>query len=170
MPHLALSVSVNLSAVLNTTTFRSNVLRRPRLQPRLHVIYTHNFCLEEPEQLQNSRPLYLHSCNTRAASCGKYHVQFSRLNQQRNSFSCFGAKAWNCLPSQVCNLPKLAFKKSIRKALFAALAFDDCILFIVYSLKLTNWYILLIFFSLHNSPRLALAICELYMFFFVVKY
>ena len=48
-------------------------------------------------------------------------IQFSRLNQQRNSFSCFGAKAWNCLPSQVRNLPKLAFKKSIRKALFVAL-------------------------------------------------
>ena len=67
----------------------------------------------------------IHSYNTRAASCGKYHIQFSRLNQQRNSFSCFGAKVWNCLPSQVCNLPKLAFKKSIRKALFAALESEE---------------------------------------------
>ena len=65
------------------------------------------------------------SYNTRAASCGKYHIQFSRLNQQRNSFSCFGAKAWNCLPSQVCNLPKLAFKKPNRKALFAALEGEE---------------------------------------------
>ena len=32
----------------------------------------------------------IHSYNTRAASCGKYHIKFSRLNQQRNSFSCFG--------------------------------------------------------------------------------
>ena len=31
----------------------------------------------------------------------------------------------NCLPSQVCNLPKLAFKKSIRKALFAALESEE---------------------------------------------
>ena len=30
---------------------------------------------------------------------------------------CEGAKAWNCLPSQVRNLPTLAFKKSIRKAI-----------------------------------------------------
>ena len=67
----------------------------------------------------------IHSYNTRAASCGKYHIQFSRLNQQQNSFSCFGAKVWNCLPSQVCNLPKLAFKKSIRKALFAALESEE---------------------------------------------
>ena len=53
----------------------------------------------------------IHSYNTRAASCGKYHIKFSRLNQQRNSFSCFGVKASNCLPSRVCNLPKLAFKE-----------------------------------------------------------
>ena len=63
--------------------------------------------------------------NTRASSCGKYHTKFSRLNQQRNSFLCFGAKAWNCLPSQVCNLLKLAFKKSIRKALFIALEGEE---------------------------------------------
>jgi len=39
----------------------------------------------------------IHSYNTRAASCGKYHIKFSRLNQQQNSFSCFGTKAWNCI-------------------------------------------------------------------------
>ena len=39
-----------------------------------------------------------HSYNTRASSCGKYHIKFSRLNRQRNSFLCFGMKAWNCLP------------------------------------------------------------------------
>ena len=63
----------------------------------------------------------IHSYNMRAAFCGKYHIKFSQLNQQWNSFSCFGAKAWNCLPSQECNLPNLAFKKSICKDLFAAL-------------------------------------------------
>ena len=67
----------------------------------------------------------IHSYKTRAASCGKYHIQFSRLNQQQNSFSCFGAKVWNCLPSQVCNQPKMAFKKSVRKALFAALEGEE---------------------------------------------
>ena len=67
----------------------------------------------------------VHSYNTRASFSGKHHTKFSRLNQQRNSFLCFGAKAWNCLPSQVCNLPKLAFKKSIRKALFAALEGEE---------------------------------------------
>ena len=67
----------------------------------------------------------IHSYNTKAAFCDKYHIKFSRLNQQRNSFLCFDAKALNCLPSQVCNLPKQAFKKSIRKALFAALEGEE---------------------------------------------
>ena len=35
----------------------------------------------------------IHSYNTRAASCGKYHIQFSRLNQQQNSFFFFHALA-----------------------------------------------------------------------------
>jgi len=67
----------------------------------------------------------IHSYNTKAAYCGKYHIKFSRLNQQRNYFPCFGAKAWNYLPSQVCNLPKPVFMKSIRKALFAALEGEE---------------------------------------------
>ena len=68
----------------------------------------------------------IHSYSTRGASCGKYHIQLIfTLNQQRNSFSCFGAKAWNCLSSEVCNVPKLPFKKSIRQALFTALASEE---------------------------------------------
>ena len=63
----------------------------------------------------------IHSHNKRPTSCRKYHIKFSRLNHQQNSLSCFGAKAWNCRPSQVCNPPRPVFKKSIRKALFAAL-------------------------------------------------
>ena len=65
----------------------------------------------------------IHSCNTRAASCGKYHIKFSRLNQQRNSFFMLWCKSVELSPiaSMYCNLPKLVFKKSIRKALFAAL-------------------------------------------------
>ena len=90
----------------------------------------------------------IHSYNTRAASCGKYHIQFSRLNLQRNSFSCFGEKAWNCLPSQVCNLPKQAFKKSIRKALFAALIGDED--YIEASNILSKLYM---FFSLLNINK-----------------
>lgn len=67
----------------------------------------------------------VNSYHTRASSCGKYHTKFSRLNQQWNSFFSIGVKAWNCLPSQVCNLPKLVFKKSICKALFPALKGEE---------------------------------------------
>ena len=84
----------------------------------------------------------IHSYNTRAASGGKYHINFSRLNQQRNSFSCCGAKAWNCLPSRVCNLPKPAFKKSIRKALFAALEGEEDYIEAPKLLSIINLYII----------------------------
>ena len=52
-------------------------------------------------------------------------LHFLSLNHQRNSLSCFGVKTWNCLPSQVCNLPKPVFKKSIHKALFADLEGEE---------------------------------------------
>ena len=84
----------------------------------------------------------IHSYNMRAASGGKYHIKFSRLNQQRNSFSCFGAKTWNCLPSRVCNLPKPAFKKSIRKALFAALEGEKDYIEAPKLLSIINLYII----------------------------
>ena len=84
----------------------------------------------------------IHSYNTRVASCGKYHIKFSRLNQQRNSFSCFGVKAWNCLPSRVCNLPKPALKKSIRKALFAALEGEEDYIEAPKLLSIINLYII----------------------------
>ena len=84
----------------------------------------------------------IHSYNTRGASCGKDHIKFSRLNQQQNSFSCLGAKAWNCLPSRVCNLPKPAFKKSIRKALFAALEGEEDYIEAPKLLSIINLYII----------------------------
>ena len=91
----------------------------------------------------------IHSYNTNAASCGKYHIQFSRLNQQQNSFSCFGPKAWNCLPSQVCNLQKLAFKKSIRKALFAALESEEDYIEAPNLLSKIKLYFILLFVTNH---------------------
>ena len=97
----------------------------------------------------------IHSYNTRAASCGKYHVKFPRLNQQCNSFTRFGLKAWNCLPSQVCNLPKLAFKKSIRKALFAALEGEEDYTEAPNLLSKINLYLTKLFVTIHcQSLRL----------------
>ena len=68
------------------------------------------------------------SYNTRAASCGKYHIKFSRLNQQRNSLAAmFWRESMELnLPSRVCNLPKPAFKKGqFAKLVFAALEGEE---------------------------------------------
>ena len=48
--------------------------------------------------------------------------------------------SWNCLPSRVCNLPKPAFKKSIRKALFAALEGEEDYIETPKLLSIINFY------------------------------
>ena len=69
--------------------------------------------------------LFIHS---RVSSSDKFHIKHSRLTQQRNSFTRFGAKAWNCFPSQMCKLHKPVFKKKIREALFVVCdTEDECI-------------------------------------------
>ena len=67
----------------------------------------------------------VHSYNTRASSSDKFHIKHSRLTQQRNPFTRFGAKAWNCFPSQMCKLHKPVYKKKIHEALFAVLDTED---------------------------------------------
>ena len=67
----------------------------------------------------------VHSYNTRASSSDKFHIKHQRLTQQRNSFTRFGAKAWNCFPSQMCKLHKPVFKKKIREALHVVLGTQD---------------------------------------------
>ena len=42
-----------------------------------------------------------------------------------NSFTRFGAKVWNCFPSQMYKLNKPVFKRKIREALFAVLDIED---------------------------------------------
>ena len=39
-----------------------------------------------------------HSYNTKASSCSKYHIKFSRLNQQRNSFFIVWCKSVELSP------------------------------------------------------------------------
>ena len=55
----------------------------------------------------------------------KFLIKHSRLTQQRNSFTRFGAKAWNCFSSQMYKLNKPVFKRKIREALFAVLDIED---------------------------------------------
>lgn len=57
-----------------------------------------------------------------ASSSKKYHIIYSRLSQERNSFTPSGADVWNCFLSQTCKQQKPASKKKIREALFTVLA------------------------------------------------
>ena len=67
----------------------------------------------------------IHPYKTRSSSSGNFYIQYSRLNQQHNSTTCFGARVWNCLPPQVRQLPKKQFKKKVREILFAIFHAED---------------------------------------------
>lgn len=70
----------------------------------------------------------IHAYKTRSSFSGNFYIQYSRLNQQHNSTTHFGARVWNCLPPQVHQLPKKQFKKKVREILFAILhAADTCV-------------------------------------------
>ena len=67
----------------------------------------------------------IHPYKTRSSSSGNFYIQYSRLNQQRNSTTGFGTRVWNCLPPQVRQLPKKQFKKKVREILFAIFHAED---------------------------------------------
>ena len=67
----------------------------------------------------------IHPYKTRSSSSGNFYIQYSRLNQQHNSTTRFGARVWNCLPPQVRQLPKKQFKKKVREILFAIFHAED---------------------------------------------
>ena len=67
----------------------------------------------------------IHPYKTRSSSSGNFYIQYSRLNQQHNSSTRFGARVWNCLPPQVRQLPKKQFKKKVREILFAIFHAED---------------------------------------------
>lgn len=48
----------------------------------------------------------IHPYKTRSSFSGNFYIQYSRLNQQHHSTTCFGTRVWNCLPPQVRQLPK----------------------------------------------------------------
>ena len=67
----------------------------------------------------------IHSYNTRSSSSGKFYVKNLRLEIQNNSFSRFGVKLWNKIPSYISDLPKKAFKRALHKLLFDILEKED---------------------------------------------
>ena len=67
----------------------------------------------------------IHSYNTRSSSSGKFYVKNLRLEIQNNSFSRFGVKLWNKIPSYISDLPKKVFKRALHKLLFDILEKED---------------------------------------------
>ena len=58
----------------------------------------------------------VHSYNTRASSCGKYQIKFSHLKSTAELFFLLWHESMELSPiAELCSLPKLAFKKSLRK-------------------------------------------------------
>ena len=67
----------------------------------------------------------IHSYNTRSSSSGKFYVKHLRLEIQNNSFSRFGVKLWNKIPSYISDLPKKVSKRVLHKLLFDILEKED---------------------------------------------
>ena len=67
----------------------------------------------------------VHNHDTRSSSQGSFYVKYSRLNQQRNSFSRIGANVWNSIPAELRKLPKNNFKTKLHKLLLQVLTNED---------------------------------------------
>ena len=69
----------------------------------------------------------IHNHNTRSSSASNYYInfEFSRLNQNKNSFSMIGCKIWNSIPGNLRNLPKHIFKGKITTILFQNFQVQD---------------------------------------------
>ena len=66
-----------------------------------------------------------HTYNTRSSSSGNYYINYSRLNQHKNSFSIMGAKSWNSIPQNIRKLPNHIFKRKVHALLLEVLKSQD---------------------------------------------
>lgn len=63
----------------------------------------------------------IHHYNTRSSSSGSFYIKYTRLNHQKNSLSCTGAKIWNSIPENLKQFSKRRFKKKMNELLFQIL-------------------------------------------------
>ena len=63
----------------------------------------------------------VHSYDTRSAAAGMLYMMHSRLEVQKLSFSRFGARLWNNIPSNLKELNNENLKKQIHKMLIKIL-------------------------------------------------
>ena len=67
----------------------------------------------------------VHSYNTKSAGGGNFYIMHSRLELQKSSFSRFGARLWNSIPSNLKELNNKNFKEQIHKMLIEILENED---------------------------------------------
>ena len=67
----------------------------------------------------------IHSYNTRASKVDNFYYQYSRLNHQKESFSCVGTKIWNNIPYNLRKQPITLFKINIHRILLQVLVDVD---------------------------------------------
>ena len=63
----------------------------------------------------------IHQYNTRSSSSGSFYIKYTRLNHQKNSLSCIGAKIWNSIPQNLKQFSRCRFKKKLNELLFQIL-------------------------------------------------
>ena len=66
-----------------------------------------------------------HPNNTGFSQAGTFATQNSRTQQRIKSFSCSGAKPWNCIPLNIRSLSEHRFKAAIHRQLLDILLFED---------------------------------------------
>ena len=86
--------SNSISGLLTTIVFYRSLVSRFVYYSNL--LYKLNYKLELEVKTTS-----VHSYNTRAFSHGKFHIKYSHLNQQCNSFTRLAAEVWNKILSSI---------------------------------------------------------------------
>ena len=84
-------------------------------------------CLITPRNISSLFTLAsdAHPNNTGYSQAGTFATQNSRTQQRTKSFSCSGAKPWNCIPLNIRSLSEHKFKAAIHRRLLDILLFED---------------------------------------------
>ena len=69
--------------------------------------------------------MYIHNYNTRSSSNVNFYVKHSRLNILNKSFSRTGARIWNRIPGDLCNLAKNKFKERVHQIVLQVLSEEN---------------------------------------------
>ena len=79
----------------------------------LNFLYFKSICISSLFTLASDA----HHYNSRFSQAGTFAIQNSRTQQRIKSFSCSGAKAWNCIPLNIRSLSKHKFMATIHRQL-----------------------------------------------------